>query len=258
MTEARRPLMAGNWKMHHTHLEAIQVVQKLSYRLDDKDYDRIDIVVCPAFTALRSVQTTIEGDRLKIGLGAQDCHWEPSGAFTGEVSAPMLAKLNVKYVIVGHSERRELFGETDETVTKKMRAVLAAGMSPIVCVGETLEERDAGSTDTKVGSQVTAAFNRLASDDALRCIIAYEPIWAIGTGKNATPDDANDTIGVIRGRLRAELGDVADAMRILYGGSMKPGNAADLMAMPEIDGGLVGGASLDPDDFARIVRYSTT
>jgi triosephosphate isomerase len=258
MTKARRPLMAGNWKMHHTHLEAIQVVQKLSYRLDDKDYDRIDIVVCPAFTALRSVQTTIEGDRLKIGLGAQDCHWEPSGAFTGEVSAPMLAKLNVKYVIVGHSERRELFGETDETVAKKMRAVLAAGMSPIVCVGETLEERDAGSTDTKVGSQVTAAFNRLASDDALRCIVAYEPIWAIGTGKNATPDDANDTIGVIRGRLRDDLGDVADAMRILYGGSMKPGNAADLMAMPEIDGGLVGGASLDPDDFARIVRYSTT
>ena len=254
----RKPLMAGNWKMNHNHLEAIQVVQKLSYRLDDKDYDHVDIVVCPAFTALRSVQTTIEGDRLKIGLGAQDCHWEPNGAFTGEVSAPMLAKLNVKYVIVGHSERREMFGDTDEVVAKKLRAVLAAGMTPIVCVGETLEERDAGTTDTKVAAQVSEAFKGLSSDDALKCVVAYEPIWAIGTGKNATPDDANDTIGVIRGRLRDDLGDVADAIRILYGGSMKPGNAADLMAMPEIDGGLVGGASLDPDDFARIVRYSTS
>src|SRR5262245_32473374 len=154
----RKPLMAGNWKMHHTHLEAIQVVQKLSYRLEERDYDRVEVVVCPAFTALRSVQTTIDGDRLKIGLGAQNCHWESNGAYTGEISAPMLAKLNVKYVIVGHSERRELFGETDEMVAKKLRAVLAAGMSPIVCVGETLEEREAGGTNTKVAGQITAAF----------------------------------------------------------------------------------------------------
>jgi triosephosphate isomerase len=251
----RKPLMAGNWKMHHTHLEAIQVVQKLSYRLDDKDYDAVDVVVCPAFTALRSVQTTIDGDRLKIGLGAQDCHWEPSGAYTGEVSAPMLAKLNVHYVIVGHSERREMFGDTDEVVAKKMRAVLAAGMSPIVCVGETLAEREQGSTDEKVATQITAAFTKLPAADAERCIVAYEPIWAIGTGKNATPDDANDTIGVIRGRLRDELGATADSMRILYGGSVKPGNIADLMGMPEVDGGLVGGASLDPDEFARVVRF---
>ncbi len=255
MTE-RKPLMAGNWKMHHTHLEAIQVVQKLSYRLDDKDYERVDVVVCPAFTALRSVQTTIEGDRLKIKLGAQNVYWEPSGAYTGEVSAPMLAKLNVGYVIVGHSERRELFGETDEMVAKKLRAVLANGMTPIVCVGETLEEREAGGTDDKCCGQVEAAFSGLSSDDAARCVVAYEPIWAIGTGRNATPEDANATIGVVRERLRNLFAATADAIRILYGGSVKPGNVADLMAQPEVDGGLVGGASLDPDEFARCVRWS--
>jgi triosephosphate isomerase len=252
----RKPMMAGNWKMHHTHLEAIQVVQKLGFRLEGKDFDRVDVVVCPAFTALRSVQTTIDGDRLAIGLGAQNCHWESQGAFTGEISAPMLAKLNVKYVIVGHSERRELFGETDEIVAKKLRAVLGAGMTPIICVGETLEERELGTTDEKVKGQIEAAFQRLPADDAARCIIAYEPIWAIGTGRNATPDDANNTIGVIRGHVRVGLGDaLADGLRILYGGSVKPGNVAELMAMPEIDGGLVGGASLDPDEFARVVQY---
>jgi triosephosphate isomerase len=253
----RKPLMAGNWKMNHTHLEAIQVVQKLGFRLDDHDYDRVDVVVCPPFTALRSVQTTIDGDRLKIGLGAQNCHWENSGAWTGEVSPTMLAKLNVQYVIVGHSERRELLGETDEMVAKKLRAVLAAGMSPIVCVGETLAEREQGATDNKVRGQVESALNGLTSDDALKCIIAYEPIWAIGTGHNASPEDANTTIGVIREHVRVGLSDaVADGIRILYGGSMKPGNAADLMAQPEVDGGLVGGASLDPDEFARVVRWS--
>jgi triosephosphate isomerase len=252
----RKPMMAGNWKMHHTHLEAIQVVQKLGFRLEGKDFDRVDVVVCPAFTALRSVQTTIDGDRLAIGLGAQNCHWESQGAFTGEVSAQMLAKLNVKYVIVGHSERRELFGESDQIVGKKLRAVLGAGMTPIICVGETLEERELGTTDEKVKGQIEAAFQRLPADDVARCIIAYEPIWAIGTGRNATPDDANATIGVIRGHVRVGLGDaLADGLRILYGGSVKPGNVAELMAMPEIDGGLVGGASLDPDEFARVVQY---
>jgi triosephosphate isomerase (TIM) len=252
----RKPMMAGNGKMHHTHLEAIQVVQKLGFRLEGKDFDRVDVVVCPAFTALRSVQTTIDGDRLAIGLGAQNCHWESQGAFTGEVSAPMLAKLNVKYVIVGHSERRELFAESDQIVAKKLRAVLGAGMTPIVCVGETLEERELGNTDEKVKGQIEAAFQRLPADDAARCIVAYEPIWAIGTGRNATPDDANATIGVIRGHVRVGLGDaLADGLRILYGGSVKPGNVAELMAMPEIDGGLVGGASLDPDEFARVVQF---
>jgi triosephosphate isomerase (TIM) len=255
----RKPMMAGNWKMHHTHLEAIQVVQKLGFRLESKDFDRVDVVVCPAFTALRSVQTTIDGDRLAIGLGAQNCHWEANGAYTGEVSAHMLAKLNVKYVIVGHSERRELFGETDDVVAKKLRAVLGAGMAPIICVGETLEEREQGVTDDKVRRQIEAAFQRLPADDAARCIVAYEPIWAIGTGRNATPDDANNTIGVIRQHLRVGLGDAfADGLRILYGGSVKPGNVADLMAMPEIDGGLVGGASLDPDEFARVVQYGVS
>src|SRR3954449_2715900 len=191
MAGSRMAIIAGNWKMHHNHLVAIQVVQKLSYLLENDDYRTCEVVVCPAHTALRSVQTTIDSDRMHIQLGAQNCHWEPEGAFTGEVSAPMLAKLNVRYVIVGHSERREMFGETDEVVAKKLRAVLAAGMSPIVCVGETLEERDAGTTDTKVATQVSEAFKGLASDDALKCVVAYEPIWAIGTGKNATPDDAN-------------------------------------------------------------------
>jgi triosephosphate isomerase len=254
----RKPMMAGNWKMNHNHLEAIQVVQKLGFRLDSKVFDNVDVVVCPPFTALRSVQTTIDGDKLHIGLGAQNCHWESAGAYTGEVSAPMLAKLNVKYVIVGHSERRELFGETDEMVSKKLRAVLGAGMAPILCVGETLEERERGDTEAKVKGQIEAAFARLPIDDAARCIVAYEPIWAIGTGHSATPEDANATIGVIRGHVRVGLGDVlADGLRILYGGSMKPGNAADLMTMPEIDGGLVGGSCLDPDDFARIVNYGT-
>lgn len=254
----RKPMMAGNWKMNHNHLEAIQVVQKLGFRLEAKDFDNVEVVVCPAFTALRSVQTTIDGDRLKIGLGAQNCHWESAGAYTGEVSPLMLAKLNVRYVIVGHSERREMFGETDEIVSKKLRAVLGAGMSPILCVGETEEEREQGTTDAKVKGQIEAAFARLPIEDAARCVVAYEPIWAIGTGKSATPDEANATIRVIREHLRVGLGDVlADGLRILYGGSMKPGNAADLMAMPEIDGGLVGTSCLDPDDFARIVQYGT-
>jgi triosephosphate isomerase len=252
----RKALMAGNWKMHHSHLEAIQVVQKLSYRLENKDYDEVDVVVCPAFTALRSVQTTLEGDRIPIALGAQNCYFETHGAFTGEVSAPMLAKLHVQYVIVGHSERREILGETDEVVAKKLRAVLAADMQPILCIGETLDEREAGSTDAKVAGQIRAAFANLPSETASRCVVAYEPIWAIGTGRNATPDDANATIGVVRATLREIVGATASEMRILYGGSMKPGNAADLMAMPEIDGGLVGGASLDPDEFARIIRFS--
>ena len=252
----RKPLMAGNWKMNHTHLEAIQVVQKLSYRLDKKDYEEVEVVVCPAFVALRSVQTTLEGDRIPIGLGAQNCYFEPSGAFTGEVSAPMLAKLHVQYVIVGHSERRELMGETDEIVAKKLRAVLASDMQPILCVGESLEQREAGETDDWVAGQVRAALANLPSDKVERCVVAYEPIWAIGTGRNATPEDANTTIGVIRSTIRDMIGETADGIRILYGGSMKPGNAAELMAMPEIDGGLVGGASLDPDDFARVIRFA--
>lgn len=255
MSDDRRPVMAANWKMHHDHLSAIQVVQKLSYALDEADYRAVDVVICPPFTDIRPLQNLLEGDRIPLLLGAQNCHWEDQGAFTGEVSPPMLAKLNVSYVIVGHSERRQLFGETDENVNKKTKAVLKHGMSPIVCVGETLEERDAGATTERVSAQTRAAFAGIKAPDAERCVIAYEPIWAIGTGRNATPDDANETIGVIRDVVRELYRDVADAVRIQYGGSVKPGNIGDLMAMPEIDGALVGGASLDPDDFARIVRY---
>jgi triosephosphate isomerase len=254
-TSARRPIIAANWKMHHDHLVAIQVVQKLSYRVEQEDYDECDVVVCPPFTDMRTLQTLIESDKIPIALGAQNCHWEDHGAFTGEVSVPMLAKLMVEYVIVGHSERRQLFGETDETVNKKVAAVLEHELIPILCIGETLEEREAGQTETRVGDQTRAGLRGIKAEAAAKCVLAYEPIWAIGTGRNATPDDANDTIGAIRGVLRDLYGDTADAIRIQYGGSVKPGNIAELMEMPEIDGALVGGASLDPDEFARIVRF---
>ncbi|MFN8036500.1 MAG: triose-phosphate isomerase [Acidimicrobiia bacterium] len=252
----RKPIMAGNWKMHHNHLEAIQVVQKLNFRLDPDDFEQVDVVVCPAFTALRSVQTVIDADRLSIQLGAQNCHWEDSGAFTGEVSPPMLAKLAVRYVIAGHSERREYFGETDEIVNQKVKAILKHEMTPIVCVGETLAEREAGETDAKVSGQIRGGLAGIKAADAATVVVAYEPIWAIGTGRNATPADADATCGTIRATLRDLYGaDTAAGMRIQYGGSVKPGNIAELMAEPEIDGALVGGASLDPDDFARIVRF---
>lgn len=252
----RKPIMAGNWKMHYTHLEAIQVVQKASYRLREEDYDACEVVVCPAFTALRSIQTVLDSDRIPMQLGAQDVYWETKGAYTGEVSAEMLQRLDVRYVIVGHSERRQHFGETDEDVNRKARTVLRHEMKPIVCVGESLEQREAGATHDHVGSQVRAAFDGVPKTQADRCVVAYEPIWAIGTGRNATPGDANDVIDMIR----RELGGVfdtatAERIRIQYGGSVKPGNIAELMAMPQIDGALVGGASLDPDDFARIVQY---
>lgn len=252
----RRPIIAGNWKMHHTHLDAIQVVQKLNFRLDAEDYEAIDVVVCPTFVALRSVQTVLDADRIPILLSAQNCHWEESGAFTGEVSAPMLAKLNVSYVIAGHSERREYFAETDEIVNRKVKAIIKAGMRAIVCVGESLAQREAGETAAQVSSQVRGAFDGVKKVDAAEAVVAYEPIWAIGTGRNATAGDANETCGVIRATLR-ELYDTAtaDAVRIQYGGSVKPGTIAELMEMPEVDGALVGGASLDPDDFARIIRY---
>ena len=254
-TSGRKPIMAANWKMHHDHLVAIQVVQKLSYRLEKDDHEECDIVVCPPFSDLRTLQTLIESDKIPIALGAQNCHWEDQGAFTGEVSPPMLKKLIVEYVIVGHSERRQLFGETDETVNKKVAAVLRHEMAPILCVGETLEERESGRTEARVGEQTRAALRGVKADAAAPCVLAYEPIWAIGTGRVATPDDANETIGAIRGVLRDLYGETADTIRIQYGGSVKPGNIAELMQMPEIDGALVGGASLDPDDFARIVRY---
>jgi triosephosphate isomerase (TIM) len=253
---ARRPIIAANWKMHKTHLEAIQAVQRLSYLLDRKDAEVVEVVVCPPFTALRSIQVLIEGDRLQYGLGAQDVHWEDKGAFTGEVSAGMLAALKCGYAIVGHSERRQLFGETDEMVSKKVRAVFGAGMAPILCVGETLEERDAGRTEDKVVGQIKAALAGVPAEQAGHAVIAYEPIWAIGTGRNADPGDAGEVITLIRRTVASVASqEAADGMRIQYGGSVKAGNIREFMAHPEIDGALVGGASLDPEEFALIVKY---
>jgi triosephosphate isomerase len=252
----RRPVIAANWKMHKTHLEAIQAVQKLSYLLDKRDSDRVEVVICPPFTALRSIQTLLEADKLAYGLGAQNVHWEEKGAFTGEVSPPMLAALKCRYVIVGHSERRQLFGETDQAVAKKVRAVLGAGMAPILCVGESLEERDSGRTESKVVGQVKAALAGAEPARVAEAVIAYEPIWAIGTGRNASPSDAGEVIALVRRTVASMFsGQTAEATRIQYGGSVKPGNIREFMAHPEIDGALVGGASLDPEDFALIVKY---
>jgi len=253
---SRRPVIAANWKMHKTHLEAIQTVQKLSYLLDKKDADRVEVVICPPFTALRSIQTLLEADKLAYGLGAQNVHWEEKGAFTGEVSPPMLAALRCRYVIVGHSERRQLFGETDQTVAKKVRAVFDGGMVPILCVGESLEERDSGRTESKVVGQVKAALAGAEPARVAEAVIAYEPIWAIGTGRSAGPSDAGEVIALIRRTVGSMFSDQsAEAMRIQYGGSVKPGNIREFMAHPEIDGALVGGASLDPEEFALIVKY---
>ena len=252
----RMPIIAANWKMHKTHLEAIQTVQKLSYLLDRKDPERVEVVICPPFTALRSVQTLIDSDRLPYALGAQDVHPEDEGAFTGEVSGLMLAALDVSFVIVGHSERRQLFGEDDATVNRKVKAMFRHGMVPIVCVGETLEERESGGTETKVAEQVRRAFEGVDAEAAARAVVAYEPIWAIGTGRTAEPTDAGQVVEVIRATLADRISDeVGAAVRVQYGGSVKPGNIREFMAHPEIDGALVGGASLDPEGFALIVKY---
>ena len=251
----RKDLIVGNWKMNATHLEAIQMVQKLSYRLDFADYQRVDVGVCPPFTALRSAQTVIETDHLQIRLGAQNVFWEESGAYTGEIAPGMLAALSVTFVIVGHSERREIFGETNEDVNRKVKAVLAAGMTPILCCGETEDEREAGVTEEKVGSQVRAGLAGLSPEEIAGLVVAYEPIWAIGTGRTASDDDAGAMATFVRATIADIAGDAAESTRILYGGSMNPGNVAGLMAKKDIDGGLVGGASLDPDTFASVIRY---
>ncbi len=255
MTE-RKDLMVGNWKMNANHLEAIQMVQKLSYRLESSDLDRVEVVVGPPYTSLRSVQTVIESDRLRLGIAAQDVYWEPSGAYTGEISAPMLAKLSVGHVIVGHSERRRLFGETNEAVSKKARAVISAEMAPIVCVGETEEERESGVAESVVTEQLLASLAGLTPEEVAQSSVAYEPIWAIGTGRNALPDDAGLMTGIIRETIADKLSpEAAAGVRILYGGSVNAGNIKGFMAKSEVDGALVGGASLDPDGFAAIVRY---
>jgi triosephosphate isomerase (TIM) len=252
----RRPLISGNWKMHHNHFEALQFVQKLGYLVPKDGVEDVDVCIHPPFTDLRTVQTGIMSDKLPFLLGAQHCHWDDQGAFTGEISPVFLAKLDVRYVICGHSERRELFGETDEMVARRATAILRHGMTPIICVGETLDEREAGATETKVLGQVEAALAERRAEAVAGLVIAYEPIWAIGTGRTATADDAQAVCAAIRARV-AELTDAvtASALRIQYGGSVKTSNIAELMAAPDIDGALVGGASLDPDEFARIVQF---
>ncbi len=257
-TPARKPLISGNWKMHHNHFEAIQVVQKLSYGLTRDDHDVVDVSIHPPFTDLRSVQTVLDADEIPVALGAQHCHWEEKGAFTGEISPTMLAKLSVRYVLAGHSERRALFGETDEQVNRKVAAILGAAMTPILCVGETLDQREAGQAESVVEGQVRAGLAGVAPEAVAGLVVAYEPVWAIGTGRNATAADAQAMCGHVRQVVGNLAGPAAAAgVRVQYGGSVKVTNIAELMAEADIDGALVGGASLDPDEFVRIVRYQS-
>jgi triosephosphate isomerase (TIM) len=252
----RTPLMAGNWKMNLNHLEAIAHVQKLAFALADKDYDACEVAVLAPFTDLRSVQTLVDGDKLKIKYGAQDISAHDSGAYTGEISARMLAKLGCSYVVVGHSERREYHGETDETVNAKVKAAFRNGIVPILCVGEGLDVRKAGEQVPHTLAQLDGGLKDVPAEQAATIVIAYEPVWAIGTGEVATPEDAQEVCGAIRGRL-AELysQDVADRIRIQYGGSVKAGNVGSIMAQPDVDGALVGGAALDAEEFVKIVRF---
>jgi triosephosphate isomerase len=257
MAEAtgRRPLMAGNWKMNLNHLEAIALVQKLAFSLNEQQLNDVEVVVLPPFVDIRSVQTLVDGDKLLIGYGAQDVSQHKSGAYTGEISGAMLAKLGCQYVVVGHSERRQYHGEDDALVNAKVKAALANGIAPILCVGEGLEVREAGEHVGYTLAQLDAALEKIKTDEVEKIVIAYEPVWAIGTGKVATPQDAQEVIGAIRTRLAEKYtGGTADRVRILYGGSVKHDNVAAIIEQPDIDGALVGGASIDAEGFVRIVR----
>ncbi|UMG92408.1 triose-phosphate isomerase [Nocardioides sp. TF02-7] len=258
MGNTRVPLMAGNWKMNLNHQEAVVLVQKLAWTLSDKKHDhgKVEVAVLPPYTDIRSVQTLVDGDRLPIKYGAQDVSVHASGAYTGEISAGMLAKLGCSYVAVGHSERRQHHGETDELVARKAKAALGAGITPIVCVGEGLEVRQEGTHVPHCTSQVVGSLAGLTAEQVAGLVIAYEPVWAIGTGEVATPEDAQEVCGAIRAQVRESYGDAAaDAVRIQYGGSVKAANVAGIMAQPDIDGCLVGGASLQADEFGGICRY---
>ncbi|NEB36686.1 triose-phosphate isomerase [Streptomyces sp. SID14515] len=252
----RTPLMAGNWKMNLNHLEAIAHLQKLSFALADKDFEDVEVAVLPPFTDLRTVQTLVDGDKLKIKYGAQDISAHDSGAYTGEISGPMLAKLRCTYVAIGHSERRQYHGESDEICNAKVKAAFKHGLTPILCVGEGLDIRKAGDQVSYTLAQLDGALKDIPAEQAESIVIAYEPVWAIGTGEVATPEDAQEVCGAIRGRL-AELysQELADAVRIQYGGSVKSGNVAAIMAKPDVDGALIGGAALDADEFVKIVRF---
>ena len=256
MAKTRMPLISGNWKMNHNHLEAIHCVEKLHFRLAKEDYAHTDVSIHPPFTDLRSVQTFLAGEKhARLVLGAQNCHADEKGAFTGEVSVTMLAKLDVAYVIVGHSERRQLFGETDDGVNAKVKAVLKHAMVPIMCCGETLEQRESGEAESIVRGQIAAGLAKVKADDVAKLVVAYEPIWAIGTGRTATADDAQAMCAAVRSQVTDSFGaDAGLRVRVQYGGSAKSTNAGELLSMDDIDGLLVGGASLDPDEFAKIVQ----
>jgi triosephosphate isomerase (TIM) len=252
----RKPLVAGNWKMNNNHFEAIALTQKLSWSLAEKDFSAADIALLPPFTDLRSVQTLIEGDKLQFQWGAQDVSPHEDGAYTGDISARMLAKLGCQFVLAGHSERRQYHDEDDALVNAKVRAILGRSMTPILCIGEPLEVREAGGHLEYTLSQLDGGLAGLSPEQAGSLVIAYEPVWAIGTGRVATPADAQEVCQAIRSRISAVQGGAAGAStRILYGGSVKPDNMPAIMAEPDIDGALVGGASLDPGEFVRICRY---
>jgi len=259
MKAARVPLMAGNWKMNLNHQEAVVLVQKLAWILADKkhDFGRVEVAVVPPYTDLRSVQTLVDGDRLAIRYGAQDVSAHENGAYTGEISAAMLARLGCSYVVVGHSERRQHHGEDDALVNAKAARALTAGITPIVCVGEGLEVRGEGRHVEHTLEQVEGSLAGLSAEQVAGLVVAYEPVWAIGTGEVATPEDAQEVCGAIRSRLAERFGaETAGIVRILYGGSVKAANTAGILAGPDVDGALVGGASLDADEFAQICRIA--
>ena len=252
----RKPLVAGNWKLHNNHLEAIALTQKIAFTLNRKDFDAVEVAVLPPFTALRSVQTLVQADKLEVSYGAQDISPHDSGAYTGEVSGPMLAKLGCRYVLAGHSERRQYHHEDDALVSAKAQAAVRAGLTPIVCVGEPLEIREAGVHLGHCLTQLDGSLAGLTAEQVAGLVVAYEPVWAIGTGKVASPEDAQEICAAIRERLTGVHGAAAaSGARILYGGSVKADNMPAIMTQPDIDGALVGGASLDSGEFAKICRY---
>lgn len=253
---SRKPLMAGNWKMHLNHLEAVHLVQNISFRLKDEDFQACEVAVIPPFTDLRSVQTLVDGDKLKVKYGAQDVSAHAAGAYTGETAGHMLTKLGCTFAVIGHSERRQYHAEDDDTVNAKTVAALGVGLTPIVCVGEQLAIRQAGTHVEHVLGQVAGSLAGLSPEQVQSLVIAYEPVWAIGTGEVASPEDAQEACAAIRGWVRDAHGSpVADAVRILYGGSVKSTNIAPIMDKADVDGALIGGASLDADEFASIVKY---
>ena len=245
---ARKYLIAGNWKMNKTPSETTDLA--LALRETVRVGPRVEVLACPPFTSLAAAQEALKGS--PIAVGAQNVHWAESGAFTGEISAPMLAEMGIGHAIIGHSERRQYFGETDETVNQRLVAALDAGLIPLVCIGETLEQRDADQVESVIRKQVEVGLAGLSTAQMTTTVIAYEPVWAIGTGRTATPEQAQEVHALVRQLLRDRFGETAEDVRVLYGGSMKPANAEDLLAQPDIDGGLIGGASLKADDFAAI------